>query len=396
MHIVISREALLKPLTMVSSVVERRHTLPVLANVLLSVEKDQLSVTGTDMEVELVGRTEADKVNETGAVTVPARKFLDITRSLAEGAMIEIQLAEKDNKLTLKSDRSRYTLATLPADEFPLVEDEPNTFSVTVDQALLDALLEKTGFSMAQQDVRYYLNGMLFEAASDYLRVVATDGHRLAMDTLKMENKVSEVQRLILPRKGVLELGKLLGESGEITLTFGKNHIRAQMPEFTFTSKLVDGQFPAYERVLPKGGDKEVVGDCDQLRQAFTRAAILSNEKYHGVRLILSGGELQIRANNPEQEEAEEVVAVEYSGDDIEMGFNVSYLIDVLTTLSGGKARITLSNPDSSALIEPVPGSGGGKASSEDDEAAEKAEKDKSTEATAETEPKYVIMPMKL
>ena len=378
MHIVISREALLKPLAMVSSVVERRHTLPVLANVLLSVDKQQLSLTATDMEVELVGRTAVDQIKSSGDATVPARKLLDICRKLPEGQMLE--LSQKDAKLTLKCGRSRYTLAALPATDFPVVEDEPDTFSVTVAQSLLWELLEKTGFSMAQQDVRYYLNGMLFEAASDYLRVVATDGHRLAMDTLKIKNKVQEMQQLILPRKGVLELSKLLGEDGEITLTFGKNHIRAQMPEFTFTSKLVDGQFPPYERVLPKGGDKVLIGDSDQLRQALDRAAILSNEKYQGVRLILSKGELQIHANNPEQEEAEEAVAVDYNGENIEMGFNVSYLIDVLTTLSGGKARITLSNPDSSALIEPH-GDG--------EEGDEKG-------LAADTEALYVIMPMKL
>ena len=394
MQIVISREALLKPLTMVSSVVERRHTLPVLANVLLSVEKDQLSVTGTDMEVELVGRTPVDEVKKAGAVTVPARKFLDISRSLADGTMLE--LTAKDDKLTLKSGRSRYTLATRPATEFPLVEDETDSFSVTVAQPLLGELLDRTGFSMAQQDVRYYLNGMLFEAAADYLRVVATDGHRLAMDTLQMKNEVKDLQQVILPRKGVLELAKLLGEGGDITLTFGKNHIRARMPEFTFTSKLVDGAFPPYQRVLPKGGDKVLSADADTLRQALTRAAILSNEKYHGVRLILSKGEVQIHANNPEQEEAEEAVAVDYSGDDIEMGFNVSYLIDVLTTLSGGRVRVTLSNPDSSALVEPEAAAGAADSSGGDgDEAGDDG--DGGAKAPAEgTEALYVIMPMKL
>ncbi|MBT3531516.1 MAG: DNA polymerase III subunit beta [Gammaproteobacteria bacterium] len=356
MHFVISREALLKPLQMVSGVVERRQTLPVLSNVLMVLDGSELSLTGTDLEVELIGRVPVDQAHEAGAVTVPARKLLDICKSLADDANVEFSLS--DNKLTLKSGRSRYTLTTLPASEFPSVDEEPDTFSLSISQAKLHELLESTSFAMAQQDVRYYLNGMLFEVAPDFLRVVATDGHRLAMETLNMDNPINDVQQLILPRKGILELSRLLGdEQGEITLTFGQNHIRAKVPAVTFTSKLVDGKFPDYNRVLPKGGNKVLIGECQELRQAFSRAAILSNEKYRGVRVMLSNGELKILANNPEQEEAEEVVSVEYEGDSLEIGFNVSYLIDVLSTLSSKKARITLSDPNSSALIEAEEGS---------------------------------------
>ena len=356
MHFVISREALLKPLQMVSGVVERRQTLPVLSNVLMVLDGSELSLTGTDLEVELIGRVPVDQAHEAGAVTVAARKLLDICKSLADDANVEFSLS--DNKLTLKSGRSRYTLTTLPASEFPSVDEEPDTFSLSISQAKLHELLESTSFAMAQQDVRYYLNGMLFEVAPDFLRVVATDGHRLAMETLNMDNPINDVQQLILPRKGILELSRLLGdEQGEITLTFGQNHIRAKVPAVTFTSKLVDGKFPDYNRVLPKGGNKVLIGECQELRQAFSRAAILSNEKYRGVRVMLSNGELKILANNPEQEEAEEVVSVEYEGDSLEIGFNVSYLIDVLSTLSSKKARITLSDPNSSALIEAEEGS---------------------------------------
>jgi DNA polymerase-3 subunit beta len=225
-------------------------------------------------------------------------------------------------------------------------------------QSKLRELLDSTSFAMAQQDVRYYLNGMLFEVAGDYLRVVATDGHRLAMETLGMINPITEPQQLILPRKGIMEMARLLtDDSGEISLTFGQNHIRASVPAFTFTSKLVDGKFPDYNRVLPKGGNKVLLGNCQELRQAFARASILSNEKYRGVRVLLSNGELKILANNPEQEEAEEIVSVEYEGDSLEIGFNVSYLIDVLSTLSSKRARITLSDPNSSALLEAEEGS---------------------------------------
>jgi len=356
MHFVISREAFLKPLQLVSGVVERRQTLPVLSNVLLDLRESELSLTGTDLEVELVGRVTVDQTHKSGAVTIPARKLLDICKSLSDDSIIELSL--RDNKATLKSGRSKFTLTTLPASEFPGVDEEPDTFSITMAQSKLRELLDSTSFAMAQQDVRYYLNGMLFEVAGDYLRVVATDGHRLAMETLDMTNPITEPLQLILPRKGITEMSRLLtDDSGEISLTFGQNHIRASVPAFTFTSKLVDGKFPDYNRVLPKGGNKVLLGNCQELRQAFARASILSNEKYRGVRVLLSNGELKILANNPEQEEAEEIVSVEYEGESVEIGFNVSYLIDVLSTLSSKRARMTLSDPNSSALLEAEEGS---------------------------------------
>lgn len=356
MHFVISREAFLKPLQLVSGVVERRQTLPVLSNVLLVLRDTELSLTGTDLEVELVGRVTVDQAHKPGEITVPARKLLDICKSLSDDANIELTLVE--NKVTIKSGRSRFTLTTLPATEFPAVDEEPDTFSITMSRSKLRELLDSTSFAMAQQDVRYYLNGMLFEVAPDYLRVVATDGHRLAMETLNMSNPISESQQQILPRKGIMEMSRLLtDDSGDISLTFGQNHIRASVPAFTFTSKLVDGKFPDYNRVLPKGGNKVLIGDCQELRQGFSRASILSNEKYRGVRVLLSNGELKILANNPEQEEAEEIVSVDYEGDSLEIGFNVSYLIDVLSTLSSKKARITLSDANSSALLEAEEGS---------------------------------------
>lgn len=356
MQFSISREALLQPLQIVSGVVERRQTLPVLSNVLLVLKGSELSLTGTDLEVELIGRAQVDGAAKPGEITVPARKLLDICKSLGDDSKIEVSVS--DNKLKLKSGRSRFTLTTLPATEFPSVDEEPDTFSITITQAKLRELLDATSFAMAQQDVRFYLNGMLFEVGSDYLRVVATDGHRLAMETLSLATTVTETQQLILPRKGIMELARLLSdEGGDIQLTFGQNHIRAAIPEFTFTSKLVDGKFPDYNRVLPKGGDRIMLGDCQELRKAFARASILSNEKYRGVRVMLSDGELRILANNPEQEEAEEVVSVDYDSEALEIGFNVSYLIDVLSTLSSDKVRVTLSDPNSSALLEAEEGS---------------------------------------
>ncbi|MEH6608272.1 MAG: DNA polymerase III subunit beta [Halioglobus sp.] len=347
----ITREALLKPLNLVAGVVERRQTLPILANVLLVLDGDRLSLTGTDLEVELVGRVQLPTAGESGEVTVPARKFVDICKSLPEGS--DIKFSAEEGKVTVKSGRSRFTLSTLPAREFPSVEDSMGTHQFTLKQGELRRLIDRTGFAMAQQDVRYYLNGMLWELKAGQLRVVATDGHRLAMCTLPSKVESDSDAQVILPRKGVLELSRLLlVDDEDIVIVIGSNHIRATTIDFTFTSKLVDGKFPDYERVLPRAADKIVIGSRLELRQAFTRTAILSNEKYRGVRLKLSADTLEILANNPEQEEAEELVAVDYSGDSLEIGFNVSYLLDVLGVLSGERIKLSLADPNSSALLE--------------------------------------------
>ena len=351
MKFTISRDALLKSLNLVAGVVERRQTLPILANVLLVLEGDHLSLTGTDLEVELVGRVQLAGAGDSGEVTVPARKLVDICKSLPEGSNIDFTV--QDNRVTVKSGRSRFTLSTLPAREFPNVEDSMGTHQFTVKQGQLRRLIDRTGFAMAQQDVRYYLNGMLWEIRDKHLRVVATDGHRLAMCTLPGKIDASDDVQVILPRKGVLELARLLLEDdADIAIVIGSNHIRATTEHFTFTSKLVDGKFPDYQRVLPRSPDKVVLGSRLELRQAFTRTAILSNEKYRGVRLKLTPNTLDIVANNPEQEEAEEAVAVDYDGDTLEVGFNVSYLLDVLGVLSGDQVKLSLSDPNSSALLE--------------------------------------------
>jgi DNA polymerase-3 subunit beta len=317
----------------------------------LVLDKDRLSLTGTDLEVELVGRVQLASGAESGEVTVPARKLVDICKSLPEGS--DIDFSVQDSKVTVKSGRSRFTLSTLPAREFPNVEDSLGTHQFTLKQGELKRLIDRTGFAMAQQDVRYYLNGMFWELSGKQLRVVATDGHRLAMCTLPHKVDVNGDTQVILPRKGVLELSRLLLEDdAEIAVVIGSNHMRATTSDFTFTSKLVDGKFPDYQRVLPRSADKSVLGSRLELRQAFTRTAILSNEKYRGVRLKLTENSLDIVAKYPEQEEAEETVPVDYQGDSLEIGFNVSYLLDVLGVLSGEQIKLSLSDPNSSALLE--------------------------------------------
>ncbi|MEJ2444267.1 MAG: DNA polymerase III subunit beta [Exilibacterium sp.] len=347
----VPREALLKPLQLVSGVVERRQTLPVLSNVLMVLEGDQLSLTGTDLEVEIVGRIQLSQASEGGEVTIPAKKFVDICRSLPDG--VSIDFFEENQRVVVKSGRSRFTLSTLPANDFPNVEQGDSDLQFTCEQKVIKRLIDRTAFAMAQQDVRYYLNGMLWEVNKNQLRVVATDGHRLAMCTRNIEAVTEETVQAILPRKGVIELSRLLSDTEDrIEITLGNNHIRATTEEFTFTSKLVDGKFPDYQRVLPRGGNKVVFGNRSELGQAFSRTAILSNEKYRGVRLLLEDGLLTIVANNPEQEEAEEQVVVDYAGDKLEIGFNVSYLQDVANVLSSENIKMTLSDSNSSALLE--------------------------------------------
>jgi len=351
MNFSISRDVLLKPLQLVAGVVEKRQTLPILANVLMVVDGDQLSLTGTDLEVEMMGRVKLQNHSSSMEITVPAKKLLDICKSLPDGADIKFSL--EDQKLIVKSGRSKFSLSSLAANDFPCVEEGDEALQFSVKQAELRRLLDRTSFAMAQQDVRYYLNGMLWQVVGNKFITVATDGHRLAKCELSTDTEIGTLQKVIVPRKGVIELARLLSDdNAHVQITIGANHVRATTESFTFTSKLVDGKFPDYERVLPKGGSKVIYGVRNELKQAFNRTAILSNEKYRGVRLLLSDGSMKMVANNPEQEEAEEVVSVDYHGEVLEIGFNVSYLVDVLGVLSGENTRITLSDSNSSALLE--------------------------------------------
>ncbi len=347
----IARESILAPLQLVSGVVERRQTLPILSNTLLIVEPDGLALTGTDLEVEVVGLAKGADVHTPGSTTIPARKLLDIVRSLPEGADVNFLL--EGDRVTLSSGRSRFTLSTLPASEFPNVEGGKQQLSFAIDARQLRQMIEKTAFSMAQQDVRYYLNGMLMELREGALRLVATDGHRLAMVTAESAYAGSDVHQAIIPRKGILELSRLLADAeGEVEVAMGASHIQVTTPSVVFTSKLVDGRFPDYERVIPRASTKQVLANRESYRKAFSRASILSNEKYRGVRLQLESGLLRITANNPEQEQAEEEMVIDYGGESLEIGFNVTYLLDVLGAMKGDDARIGLSDPNSSAVLD--------------------------------------------
>jgi DNA polymerase-3 subunit beta len=350
MKFTINREQLVKPLQQVASVVEKRQTLPVLSNVLVEVKDQQLILTGTDMEIEMVARLSLEGQTENGLITAPARKLLDICKSLPADAQLEIQVT--GDKFGLKSGRGRYSLATLPAADFPSLEGEMVGTVFALPPAELRDLIDKTAFSMAQQDVRYYLNGMLLELTKTGLRSVTTDGHRLALADMTLATPAADAGQIILPRKGVMELMRLLSETGEnVDVTISRNHLRVATPHYVFTSKLVDGKFPEYDRVIPKKNVAKAVVDKESLRQALSRVLVLSNEKYRGVRLQFSSGSLALQANNPEQEEAEEEVSINYQGEFLEIGFNIVYLLDILGNVSGDKVVMELGDGNSSALL---------------------------------------------
>jgi DNA polymerase-3 subunit beta len=350
MKFTIQREAFLKPLQQVNGVVERRQTLPVLGNVLINVGKKQVKLTATDLEVELQAQTSAT-VSEPGDITLPARKLLDICRTLPDEA--ELDISVKNDRAIVKSGKSRFTLSTLPASEFPVIDKIKSASKITLSQDELLRLIERTSFAMAQQDVRYYLNGLMLEPTAGLLRAVATDGHRLAMCQIPADIGSAAEQQVIVPRKGVQELQRLLENSdSQAQLEIGSNHIRITTDELRFTSKLIDGRFPDYNRVVPKNVNKKLTVDREMLRQALTRTSILSNEKYRGIRLDVSKNCIKIQAHNPEQEEAVEEIDARYDDDNLIVGFNVTYLLDVLNVMDFAEVELYLNDANSSALIQ--------------------------------------------
>jgi DNA polymerase-3 subunit beta len=348
MKVSASRESLLGPLQSVIGVVERRQTMPVLANVLLVARGDKLTVTGTDLEVELVAAGSVN-VQQPGDVTVPGRKLLEIMRTLPEKAMVS--LVREAERVVVKAGRSRFTLSTLPASEFPVIEEINSKQVIRVGREQFRRLIEKTHFAMAQQDVRYYLNGTLLETSGTTLRAVATDGHRLSMAETQLAEAANTTQQVIVPRKGILELQRILSGEGELELSIGSNHVRAQIGDIRFTSKLIDGKFPEYSRVIPAKPPHTMSAARDTLRQALQRTSILSNEKYRGVRLTFGENTLTIQAHNPEQEEAEDQIEVSYSGAAMEIGFNVTYLLEALAAVDVDMVDVSVTDSNSSCLI---------------------------------------------
>ena len=348
------RDTLLGPLQSVSGIVERRHTLPILSNVLLEKKGDRLTLLATDIEIQITTMTEGAGGDGDGAVTVGARKLQDILRSLPDST--EVSLVLEDKRLQVRGGKSRFSLQTLPADDFPrmtISDGETRQFSIS--QKAFRQLLGKTQYSMAAQDVRYYLNGLLLLVEGKELRAVATDGHRLAFASVEI-NADLQRQEMIIPRKTVIELNRLLVDSDDpLHITLAQNQVRFTFGSVVLVSKLIDGKFPDYERVVPASLKNHVTIGRLTLMQAMNRAAILTNEKFRGVRVVLGDNSLKLMAANAEQEEAQEEIEVAYSGDAIDVGFNVGYLLDVLNNVHAEEIQWSFNDANSSALIT-VPG----------------------------------------
>lgn len=350
MDIIVQRDALLKPLQAVSGVVEKKQTLPVLSNVLLTVKDGNLLLTGTDLEIELVGFVAIEKLTTEGSVTVSARKLFDICRTLPENTAVSLTLEK--NHLVVKAGSSRFLLNTLPSEDFPSLEDIEYSVEFVLNQNQFKQLMTKTYFAMGQQDVRHYLNGTLLDIGQQAIKCIAADGHRLALAEIQDERIGHASAKVILPRKSVLELIRLLGsDEQDAKISIGEGRFRIVTPEFIFTSKLINAQYPDYNRLIPKG-TTSATGERESIKQALTRASILSNEKFRGVRFQFEDSKLRITANNSDQEHAEEALDLDYAGNSLEIGFNVAYLLDVVSAITTKLIRCTFTDSNSGVLIE--------------------------------------------
>lgn len=351
MKLLVNREALLRPLAAITGVVERRAKVPILGNVLLLANDAGLEMVGSDNEVEASFRIE-HPVMMMGATTVSARKLHDIVRALPEG--VDCQIEQDENHLLLRAGRSRFSLGTLPPSDFPRVPEVEGAVRFDLPARQLRRLIERSHFAMAQQDVRYYLNGLLIELAGARLRAVATDGHRLALTEQMLEEEVANgVQQFIVPRKGVAEMLRLLPDAGDaVRVTVGASHMALMVGNQRLVTRLVDARYPDYERVLPRETPIRLEAEREQLRQIFNRTAILSNEKYRGIRLQIRAGLMKVSAQNPELEMAEEEVEVHYEGPLLEVGFNVSYLLEALGAIDSASVVLAFTDASSSCLIQ--------------------------------------------
>jgi len=357
MDVTIKRSAFIKPLQAISGIVEKKQTMPILSNVLLHIDQQRVHLSATDLEIELIGHAPLETVSAAGTATVSARKLFDICRALPDEAMLNLSL--KENYLALKSGDSCYRLSTLPVQDFPRTEESALPTQFILRSQTLKNLLSKIYFAMGLQDVRHYLNGALFHIQQNAITCVATDGHRLAITTHVNEQGNCPPLKIILPRKSVIELMRLLNsdEDKELMISVGEGRFRIIAPDFTFTSKLINTQYPEYNKLIPRGAEV-AIANRENIRQALMRAAILCNEKFRGVRVQLEPGKLIIIANNTEQEQAQEIVPIEYAGSAMDIGFNVTYLLDVFASLSSEMVRCTFTDPNSGVLIESPEGDG--------------------------------------
>ncbi len=343
-----SRDALLKPLQVVSGIVERRQTLPILANILVRKDGERVSFTATDLEIQIQTSADIGAGKDAAATTVAARKLVDILRALPEA---DVALSLSNKKMAIASGRSKFNLQTLAAEEFPTVAQAEFTADFTLPASTLKYLLSMVHFAMAQQDIRYYLNGMLLVVDGTTVRAVATDGHRLALCEVAKEGASNKIEAII-PRKTVLELSRLLPESDDpVRVQMAANQVKFSFDDIELVSKLVEGKFPDYQRVLPAANTKVFAIGREDLMHALQRAAILTTDKFKGVRMVLAAGSLKITSTNADQEDAQDELEIDYAGEGLDIGFNVNYLLDVLANLKNEQIRFSLGDALGSALI---------------------------------------------
>jgi len=351
MKLTISREILLDQLNHVVGAVEKKHTSKILENILIQVSENKLTLVGTDLEIEVSASIDV-QAERGGQITAPAKKLYDICKALPPECFVLLELDE--NRLHIKGLRSRFELATLAADEYPLLDDIPIKHEIEINEKDFKQLMEKVSFSMANQDVRYYLNGLLLELSNNKIAAVSTDGHRLAISEHNFEGGEKDQNiKIIVPRKGILELTRLLDSTSDLPLILqiSDNHIRINKDNIRFTSKLIDGKYPDFQAAIPVNCKHLLELDREQFRDTLSRVAILSNEKFRGIRLRLNKGVMTLHSNNPENESAEEEIDINYSGESFEIGFNVTYLLEAVNHLEGDIVILELSSPDSSALL---------------------------------------------
>lgn len=351
MDIIVSCEALLKPLQAMSGVVEKKQVSPILSHVLLNVTSEYLTLTATDLEIELIGFVKLENVQSVGSITVSARKLFDICRTLPSGTQVRLTL--ENNQLVLRSGESCFILNTLPASDFPNLDQSEYPYQFKIMANEFKSLLTKTYFSMGLQDVRSYLNGVLLDLGEHGMRAVAADGHRLALSLSDKIDVNQIVKKFIIPRKSVTELIRLLSQDDEMTLCFNDQRIKVMTPDLIFTSKLINAQYPDYNRLVTRG-TLTATGDREAIKQALTRTAILSNEKFRGVRFQLKDNRLCLTANNADQEHAEEIVPLDYAHEPIEMAFNVAYLLDILSAMATKTIRFVFSDANNGLVIESI------------------------------------------
>ena len=355
MQFTIDKPALTKALAHVASVVERRNTIPILSNVHLATRNNELKLTSTDLDMEIVETVPARAKGE-GATTVPAHMFHDIVRKLPEGTDIDIAREGDQGRLTISCGQARFSLQTLPADDFPSLSVDDLGHAFTMSAADLKRLIEKTRFAISTEETRYYLNGIYLHAAESggkpVLRAVATDGHRLAQVELPLPAGAKDMPGVIVPRKTVAELAKLAEDGdGDVRVELSPSKIRVSTARVVLTSKLIDGTFPDYERVIPQGNDKTMEVDNHAFAEAVDRVSTLSSDKGRAVKLSITDGKLTLSVNNPDSGSASEEIPVEYGFDPLEIGFNARYLLDISGQLEGGTAEFQLADPGSPTMI---------------------------------------------